>query len=59
MRLDESRFYLEGTIRSSITSEKYALSDKLRYLSETIGGTYDEDADYPAWEFNEKSLNFH
>ena len=55
MRLDESRFYLEGTIRSSITSEKYALSDKLRYLSETIGGTYDEDADYPAWEFNEYS----
>lgn len=55
MRLDETRFYLEGTIRSSITSEKYALSDKLRYLSETIGGSYEEDGDYPAWEFNENS----
>ncbi|MCR4746582.1 MAG: beta-Ala-His dipeptidase [Lachnospiraceae bacterium] len=55
MRMDEKKFYLEGTIRSMISSAKYALSDKLRYLTETIGGIYTETGDYPAWEYNENS----
>ena len=55
MRMDDKKFYLEGTIRSMISSAKYALSDKLRYLTETIGGVYTEAGDYPAWEYSKDS----
>ncbi|MCR4891215.1 MAG: beta-Ala-His dipeptidase [Lachnospiraceae bacterium] len=59
MRIDEKEFTLEATVRSSISSAKYALSDKLRYLSETIGGHYSESADWPAWEYREDSVLTH
>lgn len=55
MRTDEYRFYLEASIRSCVKTEKYALSDKLRYLTETIGGIYEEDYDFPAWEYKDRS----
>ncbi len=55
MRLSEKDFYLNASVRSSISSAKQALSDKLRYLTETIGGTYEANGDYPAWEFNDDS----
>ena len=55
MRLRDEYFSLIISIRSSIKSEKIALSDKIRYLTETIGGEYIEESDYPAWEYREKS----
>ncbi len=55
MRLTEKDFYLNASVRSSISSAKAALSDKLKYLTETIGGTYSASGDYPAWEFNDDS----
>lgn len=55
MRLTEKDFYLNASVRSSISSAKAALSDKLKYLTETIGGTYSASGDYPAWEFNDAS----
>ncbi len=55
MRLTEKDFYLNASVRSSISSAKQALSDKLKYLTETIGGTYEANGDYPAWEFNDDS----
>lgn len=55
MRLTDKEFLLEATVRSSVASEKYFLSDKLRYLTETIGGRYEELGDYPGWEFKSDS----
>lgn len=55
IRLNKTVFTATMAIRSSIQSEKEALCDKLRYLTETIGGTYSESGDYPAWEYNENS----
>ncbi|MCR5024297.1 MAG: aminoacyl-histidine dipeptidase [Lachnospiraceae bacterium] len=55
MRLTEKDFYLHASLRSSISSAKAALSDKLRYLTETIGGTYTTSGEYPAWEYNDES----
>lgn len=55
MRLRDNSFNMQICIRSSVSSEKYALGDKLRYLTETIGGTYVAEGDYPAWELNSKS----
>ncbi len=55
MRLKENNFVMQINIRSSVSSEKYALGDKLKYLTETIGGTYGVDGDFPAWEYTSKS----
>ncbi len=55
MRLSGTEFLLEAAVRSSVASEKYYLSDKLRYLTETIGGRYEELGDYPGWEFKSDS----
>lgn len=55
MRLSEKSFELIISIRSSVSSEKQALSDKIQYLTETIGGKYLIESDYPAWEFRENS----
>lgn len=55
MRLSEAAFELIISIRSSVSSEKQALSDKLKYLTETIGGKYRIESNYPAWEYREKS----
>ena len=55
MRLSDEKFTLEAGVRSSVSSEKYALSDKLEFLAEAIGGRYEVSGDYPAWEYNESS----
>ena len=55
VRLRDDYFSLIVSIRSSIKSEKLALSDKIKYLTETIGGEYIVESDYPAWEYKERS----
>ncbi len=55
MRLTEKAFELIISVRSSVSSEKQALSDKMKYLTETIGGKYVVESDYPAWEYREAS----
>lgn len=56
MRLSEEEFTIEAALRSSISSEKHALSEKLRLLAESLGGSYKERGDYPAWEYNGDSV---
>lgn len=55
IKLHKDFFEVIISIRSSVTSEKEALSTKIQYLVETIGGTYTEEGDYPAWEYKEQS----
>lgn len=55
IRMLKDSFEILISIRSSLTSEKQALSDKIKYLTETIGGKYSEEGDYPAWEYVEES----
>lgn len=55
MRLTDDYFELIIAIRSSVSSEKIALSDKFQYLTETIGGSFTIESDYPAWEYSEES----
>lgn len=55
IRLNKDVFTATCALRSSIKSEKEFLSDKLRYLTQTIGGTYTEHGDYPSWEYMENS----
>ncbi|MBO4336444.1 MAG: beta-Ala-His dipeptidase, partial [Lachnospiraceae bacterium] len=56
MRLSDNRFTLEAGVRSSISSEKHALSAKLKVIAEAVGADYSEKANYPAWEYNEDSV---
>ncbi|MDO4519887.1 MAG: aminoacyl-histidine dipeptidase [Eubacteriales bacterium] len=53
--LKESTFYVASGIRSSIESARDALSDKVQYLTEFLGGTYTIEGAYPAWEYREES----
>lgn len=55
MRLLDDCFELIVSVRSSVTSEKLALRDKMQYLTETIGGQFTVESDYPAWEYREES----
>lgn len=55
IRLNKEVFTATCALRSSVQSEKEFLSDKLRYLTETMGGTYTEQGDYPSWEYKENS----
>ena len=55
MKLTDSDFSLMVNMRSLAESEKDALADKIEYLAETIGGTYSEEYDYPAWEYEHDS----
>ncbi len=55
MKLTDKEFSLIVNMRSLAESEKDALADKIEYLIETIGGTYTEEYDYPAWEYEDDS----
>lgn len=55
MRLHRDHFDLIINIRSLAASEKEALSDKLEYLTESVGGQFTVETDYPAWEYVEDS----
>jgi len=55
IRLDKEHFTATCALRSAVQSEKEALANKLRYLTETIGGTYNEMGNYPSWEYRSDS----
>ncbi|MCR4923605.1 MAG: beta-Ala-His dipeptidase [Lachnospiraceae bacterium] len=51
IELVKNEFVVHISIRSQLTSEKHALSDKLQYLTETIGGSYIVEENYHSWEY--------
>ena len=55
MKLSDNEFSLIINMRSLAESEKEALADKIEYLTESAGGTYCEEYDYPAWEYEPDS----
>ena len=55
MKLEEDRFQVSFSVRSSVTSRKYEVTDRLTFLTEFLGGEVSLHGDYPAWEYQEKS----
>ena len=55
LELGEQSCKAISSIRSSLGSAKVALSDKVCYLTEFLGGTYTIEGDYPAWEYRKDS----
>lgn len=51
MKLDEDAFCMTASVRSSVTSRKKDLGDKLVLLAEFLGGEAEIEGDYPAWEY--------
>ncbi len=55
MELSQEEFTLHLSVRSSITSAKEYLCDKIAALTENLGGTVSDSGDYPAWSYSRDS----
>ncbi|MBR2528955.1 MAG: aminoacyl-histidine dipeptidase [Blautia sp.] len=55
VRLDQEELYVSYGIRSSVNAAKEELSDKVAFLTEFLGGEYETQGRYPAWEYREES----
>lgn len=55
LSFEEGIFKLGYSVRSSVTSAKRDLADRIQYLTEFLGGTYEESGDYPAWSYTPDS----
>lgn len=55
MVLKEDAFSLSFSVRSSVTSRKYEVADRLTFITEFLGGQVTISGDYPAWEYKADS----
>ena len=55
LMLNEEECKIVSSVRSSIDSAKDALTAKVCYLSEFLGGDCVTEGDYPAWEYRKES----
>lgn len=55
MKLEEEGFVASSSVRSSVGAASDALSDKICYLTEFLGGEYTVQGAYPAWEYRKES----
>lgn len=53
--LKAEEFLAVNSIRSSVGAAKDALSDRVEYLTEFLGGEYTVEGAYPAWEYRKDS----
>ncbi len=56
MKLEKNHFHLQQAIRSSVTSRKYYIADRVRALVTSFGGSMEIHGEYPAWEYKEESV---
>ncbi len=56
MRLSEDTFSVCFAVRSSVTSRKWEVADRLTFLTEFLGGEIAISGDYPAWEYKADSV---
>ena len=55
MKLEHESFSLCFSVRSSVTSRKYEVTERLAFLTEFLGGEINISGDYPAWEYRADS----
>jgi len=55
MKLEANEFKLTSSVRSSVTTRKYELAERINYLCSFLGGEVTVEGDYPAWEYNANS----
>lgn len=54
-KLKEDKFILSFGLRSSVETQREALTEKLITITEFAGGTVDVSGVYPGWEYNQNS----
>lgn len=55
LELKEDELFAVVSIRSSVSAASEALSNKIEYLTEFLGGEYEIQGAYPAWEYRKDS----
>lgn len=55
LRLTPEELVASGSFRSSVESGKEALAGRVEYLTEFLGGSFQREGIYPAWEYQEHS----
>ena len=55
LKLYGDELFIQTSIRSSVGTAKEALSHKIQYLTEFLGGEYETEGAYPAWEYRKAS----
>ncbi len=55
MKMSQDMLLLCFSVRSSVTSRKYELANRLKFLFEFLGGEAVIGGDYPAWEYHANS----
>ena len=53
--LHDDEYYMYVSIRSSVSSRKEELVDRVTFLGEFLGASVEKTDDYPAWEYNPNS----
>ncbi|MDO4305215.1 MAG: aminoacyl-histidine dipeptidase [Eubacteriales bacterium] len=55
LKLEEEELMASSGVRSSVEAARDAVSDKIEYLTEFLGGEYEIQGAYPAWEYRKDS----
>lgn len=55
LRLNKETLLLTFSVRSSVQSRKYEVTERLSFQTEFLGGTIAISGDYPAWEYRADS----
>lgn len=55
MELNESALHMVTSLRSSVSSRKEDLKNRVCNIVEMLGGEYSVEGDYPAWEYKQDS----
>lgn len=55
-RFSGERAYFSFSIRSSVSSYKEFMGNRLKHFIEFLGGSFEISGDYPAWEYKSESV---
>lgn len=55
LRTDEQEVLAVSSVRSSVGAARDAVADKIEYLTEFLGGDFEIQGAYPAWEYRKES----
>ena len=56
LKLKDTELYCANTVRSSMTTQKLWILDKVRAVAELAGGTTEVTGSYPGWSYNPNSV---
>lgn len=55
IKIEDNQFYALSGVRSSFTSARDDVGNKIQFITEFLAGEYSEQAPYPSWEYLEDS----